>query len=283
MKNFEVHCHKHTYSMYSKYIYIIGSSDSSVFFVSALRKKLLASKEEKNPNTRFPLTQVETRPDSCWPQKEFNNLPLENCLPHHQFQLAVVYKTLRTTYHFLNSSTFFYHLWCLHAHRYGKEIRLYLSWIKIHISKVRAWKSKDKSFYIDKSSFPRGKKCTKSICHCFISQLLRMKLQTAEINVSFAIDINEPKMSSSVFYYTQKPDVRIGTALWSTLQRNSIHQSEDNHAITQSLVPFTSMVRFILVFFSPYYQVSVEAGKNLSHICQQYSFTTINAMVKLQV
>lgn len=61
--------------------------------------------------------------------------------------------------------------------------------------------------------FPKGKKCTKSICHCFISQLLRMKLQTAEINVSFAIDFNEPKMSSSVFYYTQKPDVRTGTAL----------------------------------------------------------------------
>lgn len=40
-----------------------------------------------------------------------------------------------------------------------------------------------------------------------------MKLQRAEINVSFAIDFNKPKMSSSVFYYTQKPDVRIGTAL----------------------------------------------------------------------
>lgn len=78
-----------------------------------------------------------------------------------------------------------------------------------------------------------------------------MKLQTAEINVSFAIDFNEPKMSSSVFYYTQKPDVRIGTALWSTLQHNSIHQSADNHSITQSLVPFTSMLRFILVFFFP--------------------------------
>lgn len=78
-----------------------------------------------------------------------------------------------------------------------------------------------------------------------------MKLQTAEINVSFAIDFNEPKMSSSVFYYTQKPDVRTGTALWSTLQHNSIHQSEDNHTITQSLVLFISKVRFILVFFFP--------------------------------
>lgn len=78
-----------------------------------------------------------------------------------------------------------------------------------------------------------------------------MKLQTAEINVSFAIDFSEPKMSSSVFYYTQKPDVRTCTALWSTLQHNSIHQSEDSHTITQSLVPFTSKVRFILVFFFP--------------------------------
>lgn len=121
--------------------------------------------------------------------------------------------------------------------------------------------------------FPKGKKkCTKSICHCFLSQLLRMKLQTAEINVSFAIDFSEPKMSSSVLYCTQKPDVRIGTALWSTLQDNSIHQSEDNHTITQSLVPFTFMVRFILVFFFPYHHVSVGAGKHPSHVCQQHSF-----------
>lgn len=121
--------------------------------------------------------------------------------------------------------------------------------------------------------FPMGKKCIQSICHCFISQLLRKKLQTAEMNVSFATDFNEPKMSSSVFYYTQKPNVRIGTALWSTLQHNSIHQSEDNHAITQSLVPFTSVVRFILIFFFPYLQKSSGAGKRLSHICLQYSFT----------
>lgn len=99
-----------------------------------------------------------------------------------------------------------------------------------------------------------------------------MKLQTAEINVSFAIDFNEPKMSSSVFYCTQKPDVRLRTALWSTLQHNSIHQSEDNHTITQSLVPFTSMVRLILVFFFLYRHVSVGAGKHLSRVCQQHSF-----------
>lgn len=135
--------------------------------------------------------------------------------------------------------------------------------------------------------FPKGKKkCTKSICHCFISQLLRMKLQTAEINVSFATDFNKPKMSSSGFYHTQKPDVRMGTALWSTLQHNSTHQSEDKHTITQSLVPFTSVLRFILVFFFPHHHLSVGAGKHLSHSCQQYSFSQHygeSAGIKLQL
>lgn len=192
-----------------------------------------------------------------------------------------------TTYHFQNSSTFFHHLWCLHDNRYGKEIRLYLSWIKIRIFRVRAWKSKDKSFHMEQRSFPRGKKkYTKSICHCFTSQPLRMKSQTAEINGSFAIDFNGPKMSSSVLYYTQKPDIRISTVLWSTVQHNSIHQSEADHIITQSLFPLASMVRFILVFFSLYHHIGGGAGKKLSHVCQQYSFIPCQyyvVMVKVQI
>jgi len=128
--------------------------------------------------------------------------------------------------------------------------------------------------------FPRGGgECTKSICHCFTSQPLRMKSQTAEINGSFAIDFNRPKMSSSVFYYTQKPDVRISTALWSTVQHNSIHQSETDHILTQSLFPLTSMVRFILVFFSLYHHTGVGARKNLNHVCQQHSFIHCNQWI----
>lgn len=48
MKNFEDGYHKHNYSMYSKYkyIYITGSSDSSVFLVFALRKKLFVCKKK---------------------------------------------------------------------------------------------------------------------------------------------------------------------------------------------------------------------------------------------
>lgn len=136
-------------------------------------------------------------------------------------------------------------------------------------------------------SFPRcGGECPKSICPCFTSQPLRMKSQTAEINGSFAIDFNGPKMSSSVFYYTQKPDVRISTALCSTVQHNSIHHSKADHIITQALFTLTSMVRFILVFFSLYHHIGVGAGKNLSHVCQQYSFIHCPyyvVMVKVQI
>lgn len=74
-----------------------------------------------------------------------------------------------------------------------------------------------------------------------------MKSQTAEINVSFAIDFNGPKMSFSVFYYTRRPDVRISTALQSTIQRNSIHHREADHAITQLWLPSTS-IRYLLYF-----------------------------------
>lgn len=104
-----------------------------------------------------------------------------------------------------------------------------------------------------------------------------MKLQTAEINVSFAIDFNEPKMSSSVFYYTQKPDVRTCRALWSTLQHNSIHQSEDSHTITQSLVPFTSKVMFILVFFFLSSMEVLELGNTSATFVSHIPFTTISA------
>lgn len=132
----------------------------------------------------------------------------------------------------------------------GKKIRLYLSWIRIHIFRVGTWKKKKTNHFIWSRDFSQGekKKCTKSICHCFTSQPLRMKSQTAKINGNFAIDFDRPKMSSSVFYYTQKPDVRISTAFWSTVQHNSIHQSEANHIITQSLFPLASMGRVILLF-----------------------------------
>lgn len=46
----------------------------------------------------------------------------------------------------------------------------------------------------------RGKKVVNQFAIVFISQPLRMKSQMAEINGSFAIDFNRPKMSSSVFY-----------------------------------------------------------------------------------
>lgn len=86
-------------------------------------------------------------------------------------------------------------------------------------------------------------------------------------------------MSSSVFYYTQKPDVRISTALRSIVQRNSIHQSESHQITTQSLVPLTSMERVILVLFSLSHHTALELGKTSAMFVSNIALPTVNGTV----